>query len=752
MTKSQLSKHFALMLLIIVYNKSFSNIPNSDSISEHLNFITKTKNSNDAFVSFQRIIAKDVKNKNYSKINEKIEIYKKVFIEKFENFDSTRFEKLYEIINSDDDQEIFRKKWLSRNVNTSKDETNPIIFKTKQGYQLYFISKGRKGGIGEEDIFYSTTRNIFNWKKPYNFYYNTKNPEAVTYASQTSVLFYSHRKSKKGGIYLTSFKEDAWSNPIILPSPVNDEYSFDSDAIFIKDENAIVFVSDRSSQYFDYRQKGDYFHGDYWGNTDIYVSFKDGSSWERPINLGSTINTPFGERTPWLSDDGMTLYFSSDGHTGLGKMDVFKSTRLSESSWTEWSEPENLGRYINTPNNDYGYKLIEDSTTYAVFSSKRSKSSSYDIALVQLTESLTPPTSDYTLQGEILDKSGMPIPNVPVIAENNKSGKKLAKGKTDDNGKYQFKLPNTPNLDDLSIYPDDPRFVPKTVPLSSLLPSSQQQAKNSKKEKDTNQPNLDKNQPKNSKGSKQGNLPKLDNDIKSEEQTLASSNNTTQNKIKDIPYNLKNDANSEEKTYPKNLNDNNSSNLLPLLKLNEMNDNNLSKNKELPYPNKNYIPSNKLFPEKETEPFSIVDMLKTVPIVKANPIQILRPEESDCNQTQIGLTTVHFDSKEWNLSKGDKNELNRLADFLMYEDVFALISGHTDSDSSESYNKILSTNRANEVRSYLIKRGIEESRIFAKGLGESMPISDETTPDKKKLNRRVEFCITRDFSEQIKSD
>ena len=279
----------------------------------------KTKNSNDAFVSFQRIIANDLKNKNYSKVNDKIDFYKNVFIEKFEGFDSTRFEDLYEIINSEDEQEIFRKKWLSRNVNTSKDETNPIIFKTKQGYQLYFISKDRKGGVGEEDIFHSTTRNIFNWKKPYNFYYNTKNPEAVTYASPSSVLFYSHRKSKKGGIYLTTYIEDAWSNPIILPSPVNDEYSFDSDAIFIKNENAIIFVSDRSSQFLDYHQKGDYFHGDYWGNTDIYISFKDGSSWGKPINLGATINTPFGERTPWLSDDGMTLYFSSDGHVGLGK-------------------------------------------------------------------------------------------------------------------------------------------------------------------------------------------------------------------------------------------------------------------------------------------------------------------------------------------------------------------------------------------------------------------------------------------------
>jgi outer membrane protein OmpA-like peptidoglycan-associated protein len=751
MTKSLHSNHFGLILIIIMCNKSFSNVPNSESIAEHLNFITKTKNSNDAFVSFQRIIAKDVKNKNYSQVNEKIQIYKKVFTEKFENFDSTKFEKLYEIINTEDDQEVFRKKWLSRNVNTSKNETNPIIFKTKEGYQLYFISKDRKGGVGEEDIFFSTTRNIFNWKKPYNFYYNTKKPEAVTYASPTSVLFYSHRKSKKGGIYLTTYEGDAWSNPLILPSPVNDEYSFDSDAIFIKNENTIIFVSDRSSQYFDYRQKGDYFHGDYWGNTDIYISFKDGSSWAKPVNLGSTINTPFGERTPWLSEDGMTLYFSSDGHTGLGKMDVFKSTRLSESSWTEWSEPENLGRYINTPNNDYGYKLIEDSTTYAVFSSKKTHNSNYDIALVQLTESLAPPISNYTLKGEILDKDGNPVPDVPVIAENNKSGKKLAKGNTDENGKYQFKLPKMPNLDDLSIYPDDPRFVPKTVPLSSLIPPSSSKEGESKKEKINKSDKVNK-KPKNLNTKDEDNLSSLKESKSDRKNNQASSSGSSLSIAKEKLQNFNNEKNDIKKqSKSEDTNNNGSSGSLPPLYAKESKINSYDSNSDLFSSKRTTIPLEKSTPKYYNKPNSIVDMLKTAPIVKALPIQVLNIEESDCNQTQIGLSTVNFESKEWVLSKGTKNELDRLADFLMYEDVFTLISGHTDSDSSESYNKTLSSNRANEVRSYLIKRGIEESKVLAKGQGESMPISDESTPDKKKLNRRVEFCITSNNSESIDS-
>jgi len=52
-----------------------------------------------------------------------------------------------------------------------------------------------------------------------------------------------------------------------------------------------------------------------------------------------------------------TLYFSSDGHPGLGQMDVFVSTRISDTCWDCWSDPINLGKEINTPNNDAGYKI-----------------------------------------------------------------------------------------------------------------------------------------------------------------------------------------------------------------------------------------------------------------------------------------------------------------------------------------------------------------------------------------------------------
>ena len=78
----------------------------------------------------------------------------------------------------------------------------------------------------------------------------------------------------------------------------------------------------------------------------------------------------------------MTLYFSSDGHPGLGRMDVFKSTRTDRTDWTSWSVPQNLGKRINTPFNEIGYSIYEDNDIYAFFSTSSNMIvNDYDIAL-----------------------------------------------------------------------------------------------------------------------------------------------------------------------------------------------------------------------------------------------------------------------------------------------------------------------------------------------------------------------------------
>ncbi len=89
------------------------------------------------------------------------------------------------------------------------------------------------------------------------------------------------------------------------------------------------------------------------GSLNIYAAFVDSTgAWGTPIELGSAINTPYDERSPYLLPDMRTLYFSSEGHGSLGGLDIFVTTRLDDS-WVHWSMPVNVGKEINTTGNDW---------------------------------------------------------------------------------------------------------------------------------------------------------------------------------------------------------------------------------------------------------------------------------------------------------------------------------------------------------------------------------------------------------------
>ncbi len=138
------------------------------------------------------------------------------------------------------------------------------------------------------------------------------------------------------------------------------------DASFSSDGNVIIFSNNCSSKYVDrmggyHESNYELFHGGRAGSPDIYVCLKDDNgNWGEVINLGPTINTPFAERSPVLASDMKTLFFSSNGHYGLGGQDLFMSRRLRDDSWTEWSEPINLGRNINTEKSESSMRIASD--------------------------------------------------------------------------------------------------------------------------------------------------------------------------------------------------------------------------------------------------------------------------------------------------------------------------------------------------------------------------------------------------------
>jgi len=85
---------------------------------------------------------------------------------------------------------------------------------------------------------------------------------------------------------------------------------------------------------------------DSFGSCDIYVSHKNGLNWDKPFNLGATVNSSSWDSQPSISPDGSTLYFSSNRPGGLGGYDIWKTNLQDDGTW---SKPENLGPGINTP-------------------------------------------------------------------------------------------------------------------------------------------------------------------------------------------------------------------------------------------------------------------------------------------------------------------------------------------------------------------------------------------------------------------
>ncbi len=119
-----------------------------------------------------------------------------------------------------------------------------------------------------------------------------------------------------------------------------------------KDGNTIFFVS--------YRKEG-------VGGKDIYQSVKDSQgNWSKATNLGEIINTKLDEESPFLSEDGKTLYFSSKGHDGIGGYDIFKSQLTGDS----WSSPENMGIPVNSAEDDI-YLIIDNEASNGFFASAR---------------------------------------------------------------------------------------------------------------------------------------------------------------------------------------------------------------------------------------------------------------------------------------------------------------------------------------------------------------------------------------------
>lgn len=275
---------------------------------------------------------------------------------------------------------------FGKQINSKTDDYSPAI--TSDGKIIYFTSRrdniengGRIDELGDqkyfEDIYYTTYNDsLGEWEKATLIpgRVNTPGHDAVLSVAPdgNSLYVYKNNEDSYGDIFIArkSLENKKWREPKPLEKPVNSSY-FESSCSITADGKYLYFISERP--------EGS-------GQGDIYVCEKiTSTTWTKPINLGNLVNTPSDEKFVFVTPDGNTLYFSSDGHPGMGSYDIFKSEKSTAGMWTS---PTNIGYPINTVNEESTFSISSDLKNFYISAEYKDTEGERDIYQIKINDAL----------------------------------------------------------------------------------------------------------------------------------------------------------------------------------------------------------------------------------------------------------------------------------------------------------------------------------------------------------------------------
>jgi outer membrane protein OmpA-like peptidoglycan-associated protein len=312
---------------------------------------------------------------------------------------------------------------LGLEVNSPYPEANPVLRPNGKG--MYFTRIDHPENIKDtiadkltykQDIWYSDIDENGNFSKAINIgspLNNRQHNAAFTIADNESYMLLNNRYLPSGildkGLSITYKTADGkWGTPKPIDIEGFENKSEFSEFWLTKDGKVLVMSIEG---------------GNTLGNNDLYVAFRKSElSFGKPINMGSVINSVGDEASPWLDEDGKTLYFASNGFSGYGDFDIFVSKRLDDT-WTNWSEPENLGASINSPGRDF---YFSKKGSFGYFSSKG------DIYKVRVLEPIL------VLNGKTLNVKNREPVNATILIE--ERGTKPQPITNSENGIFSIKL------------------------------------------------------------------------------------------------------------------------------------------------------------------------------------------------------------------------------------------------------------------------------------------------------------------------
>jgi outer membrane protein OmpA-like peptidoglycan-associated protein/tetratricopeptide (TPR) repeat protein len=262
----------------------------------------------------------DAASKEIEECNTALELQKKplrVFIENVGDAINSPFPDYAAVISADEDRMIFTS---SRPTAAGAKKDNS----TNDYYEELYFSFFKNGK-------WAPAQNI---GKPIN---TDENQSTLGLSADGQKLLMCSSKSS-GDIYESELNGQTWTKPEKLNKNINTEFK-ESSACYTADGKTIYFVSDRPGGY---------------GGKDIYYCKKDEKGkWGKAENIGETINTNYNEEGVYMHPDGKTLYFSSEGHKGIGGYDIYKSVFEAGA----WQKPENIGFPVNSADDDVFFVL-----------------------------------------------------------------------------------------------------------------------------------------------------------------------------------------------------------------------------------------------------------------------------------------------------------------------------------------------------------------------------------------------------------
>jgi outer membrane protein OmpA-like peptidoglycan-associated protein len=267
---------------------------------------------------------------------------------------------------------------LSSAVNTAYSEILPRLDAANN--RLYFCRKNHPDNQGfkpNDDIWYSERDADGEWSAPRNMGWplNDENHNYVCSVSEDGKMLtlgngYRIDRKPQAGVSQSLLSDQQWIEPLNLRI----------DGLSILNLNAEYYLS-RNRKVLVLAMES----WDSQGGKDLYVSFSDDYlHFSKPVSMGKVINSAGTEMAPFISDDGLFLFFSSDGFPGYGSHDVFVAERLDET-WTSWSVPENMGPVVNSPAWD-SYFSYHSASGQAFLASNRDAFSNEDLYVIKLTE------------------------------------------------------------------------------------------------------------------------------------------------------------------------------------------------------------------------------------------------------------------------------------------------------------------------------------------------------------------------------